>query len=381
MQLFEQNDKVQEIYLRALSLAISKDFAHKKNGEIFVAEKQNSEQENRRRELLEVEEQANKNKIIEEHGQNHFKTQVMSKFFAKVTTQVNTLFENKEYLYQQVLKIDNAAPDLLEILSLRAASINRVTPLVKSMPWLANEVISLVNKPQYRKRADVQVSDANLAISYIGLENLKLVMPTYILKHWLPISTSPFPLMKRKLWNESLSVALASKALAQHHKVDWYTAFAAGMLSNIGLLAVTRCFITTYNELYNAEIREAYENRDKRLHDILLEFDSAPELLLEQLISRSYKIGANLIEQMNFDRLPITEPMFDLAFATNAAKLSKVAGIVAKARAYVCFRSLAKDDLIDNTEAKILLASAQMTAEEISILKKSDIDHIKLNFS
>ena len=39
---------------------------------------------NRRRELLAVEEEANKNKIIEAHGQEHFKAQVMSKFFNKV---------------------------------------------------------------------------------------------------------------------------------------------------------------------------------------------------------------------------------------------------------------------------------------------------------
>jgi len=189
---------------------------------------------------------------------------------------------------------------------LRATSINRIKPLATSLSWLATDLVNLVNKPQYRKRADVQVNDANLALSYIGLDNLKLVMPTFILKHWLPKSTAPFSLMKRKLWNDSLSIALAASALAEHSGANGYTAFTTGMLSNIGQLAITRCYLTTYNRMYKQELRDAFNTKDKRLHNILSKIENSPELLLEQLILRSSKLSAELIEQMNFDRLPIT---------------------------------------------------------------------------
>ena len=380
MQLFEQHDTTWTIYQRYLALLINKDFANKFSGAVTVSVQQDSEQAFRRRELLEIEEQANQQKIIKAHGKEHFRQQVMNKFFTKVGSQINTEFENKEHFYQQFLSIEDAAPAILELIALRAASINRVTPLVKSLPWLADELVNLVNKPQYRKRADVKVTDPSLAISYIGLENLKLVIPTFILKHWLPISTSPYSLMKRKMWNDSLSVALASRVLAENSGVDWYTAFAAGMLSNIGLLSVTRCFLSKFNELYNIEIKEAYENRDKPLHDALVSLESSPELLLEQLTTRSYQIGTDLIEQMRFDRLAITEPLFDVAFSRSTKNMTDIAHIVAKAKAYVTFRSLAKEDLIDNDEAKAILSSVKITAAEIALLKKSDIDHIKLNF-
>ena len=333
MQLFEQHDTTWSLYQRYLSLLINKDFAQKHNGAVTVAVQQDSEQAFRRRELLEIEEQANQKKIIKQHGKEHFRQQVMNKFFTKVGGQINTEFENKEHFYQQFLRIEDAAPAILELISLRAASINRVTPLVKSLPWLADELINLVNKPQYRKRADVKVTDASLAISYIGLENLKLVMPTFILKHWLPISTSPYPLMKRKIWNDSLSVALACRVLAENAGKDWYTAFAAGMLSNVGILSVARCFLSKYNELYNVEIKDAYEKRDKRLHDALVSLESSPELLLEQLSTRSYQVGADLIEQMRFDRLAITEPLFDIAFGRDPKKMTETAQLVAKAKA------------------------------------------------
>ena len=380
MQIFENNDIVAPIYRRAMSLLISKEFAEQESGKVNVAIHQNSEQSNRRRELLAVEEEAKKNEIIKAHGESFFTDQVMSKFFAHVTVKINKKFDDKENLYNSILKIEDAAPNIMEILSVRAASINRIIPLVKSLPWLADELINLVNKPQYRKRADVQVTDASLALSYIGLDNLKLVMPTFMLKHWLPNSTAPYALMKRKLWNDGLAIAMSSSVLAKKEGMDEFSAFAAGMFSNLGMLAVSRCFLTTYSELHTAELKEAYENKDKKLHDTLVSFDASPELLLEQLVTRSSKISADLVELMRLDRLRITEAIFDLAYTETFEKMCPLAQIVTKAKAYVAYRSLAKDDLISTDEAKLLLTAVGITSPEISILKKSDIDHIKLNF-
>ena len=186
--------------------------------------------------------------------------------------------------------------------------------------------------------------------------------------------------MKRKLWNDSLSIALASKVLAEHAGIDWYRAFCGGMMSNVGLLAVTHCFISKFNELYNLERKQAYDNRDKRLHNALLEIQSSPELLLDQIILRSDHVGADLIEQMRFDRLPITETVFDLAYCAKQNQMNDIAKIIAKAKAYVAFRSLAKEELIDNDDAKTILAISKITSVEVNLLNKSDIDHIKLNF-
>ncbi len=238
MQILGTNTSLSKIFQRAFSLSISKEFAEKTNGMLGSVGHQDSEQENRRRELLAVEVKAQQDKIIAEHGEEHFRQQIMTSFFNSVRSQINSECDNKEHIYHQVLGIEDATPTILEILSKRAASVNQVKPLANSLSWLASDLINLVNKPQYRKRADIQVTDAKLALSYIGLDNLKLVMPTFILKHWLPKSTKPYGLMKRKLWNESLSVALAASALAEQQGLDCFTAFTTGMLSNIGQIAV-----------------------------------------------------------------------------------------------------------------------------------------------
>ncbi len=381
MQFFDNNDTLSSIHHQAISLAMSKDFAEKRRGKIDIVEFQGSEQENRRRELLSVEVEAQQEKIVAAHGEEHFRKQVMTAFFAQVKKQVNDEFDNKAYVYNNVLSIEDAAPTILELLSLRATSVNKIKPLATSLTWLATDLVSLVNKPQYRKRADVQVNDAKLALSYIGLDNLKLVMPTFILKHWLPSSTAPFNLMKRKLWNDSLSVALASSVLSEHFNINRYAAFTTGMLSNIGQLAITRCFLNTYNRMYKQELRKAFNAKDKRLHNILSKIENSPELLLEQLILRSSKLSAELIELMNFERLPITEAMFDLAYAETIDTMNPIAKIVTKAKVYIDYRNLAKANLISEEEKISLFEAAKLTETEISLLNKSDIDHIKLKFN
>jgi hypothetical protein len=381
MQIFELNDIISSIHQRALSLCISKDFAEQQSGKINIVDHQGSEQENRRRELLNVEKEAQQEKIVAAHGEEHFRNQVMNTFYEQVRSQVNKEFDNKAHLYHNILCIEDAAPAILELLSLRATSINRIQPLASSLPWLATDLISLVNKPQYRKRADVQVNDAKLALSYIGLDNLKLVMPTFILKHWLPNSTAPYGLMKRKLWNDSLSVALAASALAKDKNLNCYTAFTTGMLSNIGQLAVTRCFLNTYNDMYKKALHKAVTDKDKLLHNVLVKVDSSPSLLLEQLLLRSSKLSADLIELMQFVRLPITEAMFDLAYSNNIDEMSAIAQIVTKAKVYVNYRSLTKANLINDDEVSLLFDTVKLSEKEISLLNKSDIDHIKLKFN
>lgn len=381
MKIFEQNELVSPIYHRALSLCISNEFAKQSLGEHAFVDYQDSEQANRRRELLAVEAQANKNKIIEQYGKNHFKQQVMDDLYAKVRDGFNDEFDNKEHLFNSTLNIQMATADILELLCLRAASIKRITPLVNSLPWLGDELINLVNKPQYRKNADVKVSNPALALSYIGLDNLKLVAPTFILKHWLPPSTQPFGLMKRKLWNHSLSIGIASKTLAKANGLDEYQAFCAGMLINIGNLAVTRCFLRTYNEIHQQELRQAYDDKDKKLHNTLVELETAPEFLLEQLANRSFTISADMVELMNFERLRITDAIFDVAHTPQISQMNELAQIVIKAIGYVSFRMLAKESLIDNEESKILLTGSGLTTQDITLLRRSDIDHLKLNFT
>ncbi len=381
MQIFLDKEEVSTVYQRMLGLHIGKKFASTHNGKIVDAEHQHSEQQNHRRELLAVEEEAKKEKIIAQHGEQHFRDQVNTHLYSKIITKINNELTDKDLLFQQILRIEDATTAILDLLAVRAASIKRIKPLTSSLQWLSSDLIRLVNKPQYRKRADVQIHNVNVALSYIGLDNLKLIMPTFILKHYLPSNTAPFTLMKRKLWNDSLSTGLAASILAQEQGIDEYAAFSAGLFSNLGRFIVTRIFFRAYHEIHAKAVKKAFVEQDKRLHDVLLNIKPDADVLLNQLTRHSARIGAEIIELMRFERLPLTEPLFDLAYTIDYKKMHPIAQIVTKAQGYIAFRNLAKESLINANEAKLLLAAAKLIPEEIALLKKSDIDHLKLKFA
>ncbi len=381
MQIFLDKEEVSTVYQRMLGLHIGKKFASTHNGKIVDAEQQHSEQQNRRRELLAVEEEAKKEKIIAQHGEQHFRDQVNTHLYSKIITKINNELTDKDLLFQQILRIEDATTAILDLLAVRAASIKRIKPLTSSLQWLSSDLIRLVNKPQYRKRADVQIHNVNVALSYIGLDNLKLIMPTFILKHYLPSNTAPFTLMKRKLWNDSLSTGLAASILAQEQGIDEYAAFSAGLFSNLGRFIVTRIFFRAYHEIHAKAVKKAFVEQDKRLHDVLLNIKPDADVLLNQLTRHSARIGAEIIELMRFERLPLTEPLFDLAYTIDYKKMHPIAQIVTKAQGYIAFRNLAKESLINANEAKLLLAAAKLIPKEIALLKKSDIDHLKLKFA
>jgi hypothetical protein len=292
---------------------------------------------------------------------------------------IDKAFDNKDKLYENVLYIEDAVPAILDILSVPAASIKRITPLVNSLPWLSTELIAFVNKPQYKKRADVQVSNASLAVSYQGLDNLKAVMPSFFLKHWLPITTAPFGAMKRKLWQRGLSIALATQALARQDDFDEYTAFSVGLLSSIGDLAVMRSFLSSFHHIHDKALQNAFDKKDKRLHDILVTTEAPSKILLTQLSKRSIMVTADLVELMEFKFLRIGESMYDLAYATRLDKMSPLAQMITKAKAYIAFRSLVKENLIDNDEAQHFLKPVGLTSKNILTLKRASLDNIKLN--
>ena len=194
MQIFNNNKNVSLIYARALSLTISSE---------AMLQKPN---------------------VKEKSEEESYNTKVMYAFFNKITEKVDKEFSNNKPFYHNTLLIEDVTPTIMDILSVRAASIKRIATLVNTLPWLGDDLIAFVNKPQYRKNSEIRVKTPNLALSYIGLDNLKLVMPTFFLKHWLPNNTGSLPLIKRKLWNDSLSTALAAQTLARQYGLDEFTA-------------------------------------------------------------------------------------------------------------------------------------------------------------
>ena len=90
-------------------------------------------------------------------------------------------------------------------------------------------------------------------------------------------------------------------------------------------------------------------------------------------------VTADLVELMELKFLRIGESMYDLAYATSLEKMATLAQMITKAKAYIAFRCLVKENLIDNDEAQHFLKFVGLTSKNILTLKRASLDNIKLN--
>jgi hypothetical protein len=127
-------------------------------------------------------------------------------------------------------------------------------------------------------------------------------------------------------------------------------------------------------------MQKAFKEQDKRLHNVLVTLTPSDSQLRDTLLKHSSKTAAHLIEKMNFQRLWITEGIFDLAFANKFEELTPVARLVVQAKSYVSYKTLVANKLIHQDEAKLWFGYFKTNREQLMLLQQSDITHLKLSF-
>ena len=299
---------------------------------------------------------------------------------------MNKQLEDVDSVVHETIGIQDSVPAILEILAVRSASVGRLEPLVKDLSWLGRELVAFVNLPFYRKQRNkhtsVQVDNPLLALRYIGLDNLKFVVPTFAVRHWMPHSTEPFPLLKRRLRDNSMACAIAAQELAKLNGVNEVHAFTLGMLLDVGKIALVRLYLRTFERVWQRQVAKAREEQKKDLHTALLELKPDPLFLSSLLRTLSMKVTATVIEQMSFKYLPFNAVMQQLTtpLAKNDEYLP-LTEVILKARCYAQYLSLNEHQLVEQDETEHWFAHFNFTQEELDQLAKCNFDrfHIQIN--
>lgn len=376
-----QKRNVEMLYSRYHDLLISQKFAQQQIGFIHTLDITYGEDFTART-LLEVEAIAHKKREKKENKNHQFIAQVNTELHQQIQQQIDDYLNDVDYIYQEIVQIQDNIPAVLDILAVKSASVGRIDTLVKDMLWLGEDILKLINLPQYRQEKDpkkvVKVDSPSLALRYIGLDNLKMIVPTFSLKHWTPHSTFPFKLLKRKLWENGMATAIAARGLAQKNEVDPYQAFVLGMFHDIGKLAVVRLYLRVFDSLWEKNTREARENGKKDLHTALSGLSPDPLFLRNLMAEKSAAVSLDLISRMSLKYLPITHAMSEIANKVPVKQASSLAQTVLKARAYSHYKFLQKHVLIEPDEAKSLFSYYQFTGTELKLLASMSLQNLQL---
>lgn len=380
-ELEKQQRHANILFARFHDLLISQKFAQQQIGFIHTLDIQYGEPLPART-LLEVEEIAKQKREKRESINYQYIAEINNQLHSQIQAKIDAALQDIDYVYHEIIQIQDNIPAILDILAVRSASVGRIDPLIKDLPWLGDEILKLVNAPQYRQEKDqkklVKVDNPSLGLRYLGLDNLKFALPTFALKRWTPYSTAPFELLKRKLWETGMACAIASKTVAEIHNIDPFHSFVLGMFHDVGKLALVRMYLRYFESLWQKNVTEARDNLEKDRHEALVKLAPDPLYLRNLMADSSDQLSLALIKKMSFKYLPITFAMEEIAEKIAMTKASPLTQSVLKGRAYSHYKFLQKHVLIESDEAKALFKHHHFSPLELKTLATVGLTNLQL---
>jgi hypothetical protein len=370
---------------RAHDLLLGHNFAQRQIGYIHTLEV-NYGEPIKQRTLLEVEMAAHAKRKESSTAHHKYRAQASQQLHNAIEIAMKKQLADIDSVLHETIGIEDNVPAILDILSVKSASVGRLEPLVNDLSWLGRELVTFVNLPYYRtqrnKHTSVKVDSPSLALRYIGLDNLKFVVPTFAVRHWMPHSTEPFPLLKRRLRDNSMACAIAAQEIAKLNGVNDIHAFTLGMLLDVGKIALVRLYLRTFELVWRRKVTLAREEQHKDLHTALLELKPDPLFLSTLLSEQSLKITAKVIEKMAFRYLPFNFVMEQLTKGvTKGDSLLPLTAVMQKARCYSQYVTLLEHQLVESDEADRWFEYINFTKAELQHLEKVNLQnfHIKLD--
>ncbi len=186
--------------------------------------------------------------------------------------------------------------------------LGEVAKVVSMDPALASKILRIANSPLYARRR--KTNNLRQAFIALGLNGAITLALSFSLANAMS-SSKPQGLNHRLFWIRSLTGAVASRALAAHHGchgLEEY--FLAGLLQNLGMLALDQVAPDLYAECADQQVDE----------------QSMREAELATLGVDHAAVGAWLLEQWNLPE--------SLRVAVACSHLDYVGGVAQEHRVY-----------------------------------------------
>ena len=338
----------------------------------------------------EIEESANKLDIERKALKLRIEKQVQERnIYLEVsnhlTHTVNNAVEHQMAIPQSIIDsagITESQILLLDLLLSPDLNLNRLRPIIEDNSWLCRDLINLINSPASRhrrpKNSDVQVTDIKLVINYIGLENLRLLIPYFCLRNWLPSGNANLLWITRKLWRYSIMSAIAAQALAELHNKEPSLTYTCALMYQFATSIILKQSGQIFDKTWGTWLREASQSRDKQVYDAIMATDFPAESVFEQVMQHGHTLNWQLLNLLKFEDSKMTSVLKELDHDYHFSELSADAAIVAKASCYAKVLLLEEQQLIDQQEKRIMFDYYEFSPQELLRLKGQNFRKLDL---
>jgi len=335
-----------------------------------------SEQGDARRRLLHVEKVAIENKRLQQKSEASYIESINHQLHEILLGEMTEYLSHTAELCQVTLSIPENMGELLDALSVRACTISKLEPIAASMPWLYDDLIAVVNTPRFRRKDSrgriIVVETLRTALSFLGIENLKLLIPYFVLKRALPQVTDPYPQIKQKYLAYATGVALTAKHLAGETGLNKNEAYTLGILSNLGRCAVTRLYFKLFDKIQMHLLQECQKDKEQKRHAALLKITPSANHLIALQQEFADSVTADIFAHMQMTRLRLADAM--RLCADNAPVERKtLSKTLHQARTYAQVRMLHQLKLVEMKEIKPLFSEQKYPTGSLEVLKSIDV--------
>jgi HD-like signal output (HDOD) protein len=126
------------------------------------------------------------------------------------------------------------AIEVLQLVSGENGSMREISDLISSEPAFSSEVVTIANCPLYARR--IPVTNVLQAVALLGTQNLKGLCLTVGVRAYMGDALNNDSL--RAIWRHSLACALIAEELAMAGWIDKDSAYTAGLMHDVGRLAL-----------------------------------------------------------------------------------------------------------------------------------------------
>lgn len=330
------------------------------------------------RTLLDIEAKAQQLRAQGAQAKAQFSEFAQAHLHDEVADELVRKLHNIEQVSASLFDLGETFYPVLDALSSKVVTVSKLDPLISQVPWLCEDLIRLVNQPQYRNRtaSGAMVKDVKTAVRFLGVESLQLIVPVYAMKRLMPHSTDPFTPLKTRLWDYSLAVAIAARKLAQNSAEHPYAAFCVGLFHTLGHIVVTRNYLRTYQQVKQQQLLQARENRDVQLTETLDALEPDASFLSASLHEFSAVLSADITSRWQLNALPLCQSLDQLAEGVGFAGSSPLARLVQQAQLYVQLQELQQHKQLSDEDVRQWFSSVQLSNENLTALRQTNLKRL-----
>lgn len=265
---------------------------------------------------------------------------------------------------------------LLELLYNPNTALDNVHSSINHIPWLSEKIIKTVNQSSFyhhkAKQSDIKVTDLKLALSFIGMENLKQLVPIFCMQHWLPVTKTRQQNLCRKFMRYFAISGLAARTMAKPLHLNEAFFFTCSLLSHLGLASIIHDSATIFDDIRQQWLAEAEQMENAEIQHAIVQ-TPFPNQVVHQLIhSQSDALSWQLLEKIDFNNSKLTNVIKDLAQSAYAYHAhSSNAALIARARAFGKILYLESERKISKQDRTYVIDYYQLADEE-PLLRKQD---------